>query len=84
MKDWVTVKQFTDLASAPVASGLLTQLGVPNPIHRPPAPNYRGGECYLWVPPERAAEARAALESDPVAEDELTRLALESGSPNEV
>jgi len=78
------VKAFTDGPSAQVVSDLLTGLGIPNPVDCPPAPQYRAGECSLWVPPERAADARAALESDPVAEDELTRLALESDSTDEV
>ena len=84
MKDWVTVKEFTDVPSAQVVSDLLTGLGIPTYIHRPPAPNYRGGECYLWVPPERAADARAALEANSIPEDALTRLALASRPRDDV
>ncbi|MBS0422787.1 MAG: hypothetical protein JSR66_34085 [Proteobacteria bacterium] len=82
MKSWVTVKAFTDVASAQVVSDLLTGPGIPNPIHRPPASQCCGGECYLWVPPERAAEARTALEGSLISVDELTRLALASSPPD--
>jgi hypothetical protein len=82
--DWVSVKEYTDVPSAEVASGLLTGLGIPNHIHRPPAPKYRGAECYLWVPPERAAEARAVLERSSISDEALTRLALESAPPEDV
>jgi len=83
MKCWVTVKQFTDVPSAQVVSNLLTGLGIPNHIHQPPAPQYRGGECYLWVPPERAGDARAAMEAPAVSDEELTRLALQSSPPDD-
>jgi hypothetical protein len=82
--DWVTVKEYTDVPSAQVASGLLSGLGIPNQIYRPRAPNVRTNECYLWVPPERAAEASAALEQSSISDEELTRLALESTPPDDM
>jgi hypothetical protein len=82
--DWVNVKEYADVPSAQVASGLLSGLGIPNQIYRPRAPNVRTNECYLWVPPERAAEVRAALERSSISDEELTRLALESAPPEDV
>jgi hypothetical protein len=82
--DWVTVGVYTGVGSAEVASGLLTGLGIPSRIYRPPAPRFRSGECYVWVPPQLAEVARTALAPNPVSEEELTRLALKSTPPEDV
>ena len=71
----------SDVPPAQVASGLLSGLDIPNQIYLPPTPDVQTNECYRWVPPERAAEARAALEQSSISDEELTRPGwMESGS----
>jgi hypothetical protein len=95
--DWISVKQYADLISAEVAAGVLSNLGIPNRIVGPPGffasksddvldrlPfGNVGAECYLWVPPESAEDAKNALEQAPLSDEELTALALKYPAPDD-
>lgn len=80
---WVSARQYTDFLSASVAASLLSGLGIPNEIYSPRSPDFRSGECYLWVPPELAQDAKKALEQAPLSEKELTELALKYPPPDD-
>jgi hypothetical protein len=83
--DWLTVGVYPDYISAQVGSGLLSAAGIPNRIW----PDLRrvgvsaDEECYVWVSPEMADEAKRILAATPVSESELTDLALKSPPPDD-
>jgi hypothetical protein len=83
--DWLSVGTYPDYISAQVGSGLLSAAGIANRIW----PDLRrvgvtaDEECYVWVSPEMADEAKRILTATPVSEDELTQLALQSPPPDD-
>jgi hypothetical protein len=81
-RDWVTVKQYDDFTSVEIGARLLSGLGIPNRIDRPTFRRFAEW-CDLWVPPEFAEDAKKALGGGSVSDEELTRLALQSPSPDD-
>jgi hypothetical protein len=86
--DWISVGQYTNLVDAQLVSDRLTSEGVPNRIY---IPQTLGGtnvapalECYVWVPPESAEEARRVLAMSAISEAELTDLALKYPPPDDL
>ncbi len=69
---WVSVATYNDTISPDVTAGLLSSMGIPAGVNRPP----RSYIYYVVVPPERLPEAKAVVDAPPIPDDELTRLAL--------
>jgi hypothetical protein len=84
-ESWVSVAQFSDPASARVASSRLTAENVPNAVSRPPfAVGLYYGVYYLRVPPESVGAAKEILEADArLGEEELEDLALHDSVPDD-
>ena len=87
-RDWISVGQYTNLVDAQLVSDHLTNEGVPNRIYIPQivvGSNVSPAlECYVWVPPESADDARRILAEAAVSESELTALALKYPPPEDL
>ena len=84
--DWLTVGEYSNAASARVAAGLLTSMGVahrvwPSPQLMPGADP--SGDFYIWVAPEFADEAKRILSESALSDEELTKLALKEPPPDD-
>jgi hypothetical protein len=81
-ESWVSVAEFSDPASARVASGRLSSENIPNAVSRPP---FSAGLYYLRVPPELSDAAREALVVGAnISDSDLASLALQSPPPDDL
>ena len=82
--DWINVGEFSDSLSATVVSQRVTTEGIPNRMVHDTSGLSRGvPTCWIWVPSERADEAKKHLAQDRVPEDDLTKLALSYPPPDD-
>ena len=85
--DWLSVGEFTNLIDADLTSKRLSDAGIPNRVVVPQ--NLVGGawggtvQCYVWVPPEAVDQAKSALATSAIPDDELTKLALDTPPPDD-
>jgi hypothetical protein len=81
-REWISVGEFANSASAQMASERLTIETIPNRTV-PSAFPMRDPTCWIWVPPESADKAKELLSHDAVPEDELDKLALSYPPPDD-
>jgi len=75
---WVSVCEFSGFMAATLAAKRLEERGIPCKIK-----GVGVYPRYLWVPPDRASEAKAILATDEVPEDELTKEAISYPPPDD-
>jgi hypothetical protein len=80
--DWVSVGEFDGVGPASLAAAHLDEHGIPCKVMS--SGLVRDRARFLWVPPERAEEAKAVLATDEVPEDELAKEALSFPPPDDV
>jgi hypothetical protein len=80
-RDWISVGEFANSASAQVASERLTIESIPHRVM--PSAFMRDPTCWIWMPPESADKAKELLSHDAVPEDELDKLALSYPPPED-
>lgn len=80
--DWISIGEYSSYQSARIVAGVLDNAEIPHRIVRAAMP-LEDRTCWIWVPPESAAEARRALDECAVAADELTMQAMEYPPPDD-
>jgi hypothetical protein len=84
--DWISVGAYSNFESAQIVSGRLRIEGVDNQVvsAEPGGPLYGAlGEWAILVAPERLEAARRILDELPIADAELTSLALKDPPPDD-
>jgi hypothetical protein len=80
-KDWVSVTESGERLSARIISARLADAGIPLRVSEPQS---SAGQCSIWVPADRASEARRILSEVSVTDEELTALALAEPPPDDM
>lgn len=80
--DWISIGEYSSYQSARIVADVLDNAEVPNRIVTATM-RFEDPTCWIWVPPERATEARRALEECAVPDDELTKQAMEYPPPDD-
>lgn len=78
--DWISVGNLTAIPAA-IAAARLKRHGIPCKVMD--SGIREDLEQHLWVPPDRAAEAKSILSTDEVPEDELTNEAMSFPPPDD-
>lgn len=80
-ESWVSVAQYSDPASAQVASGRLASESIPSAVSRPA---FSAGLYYVRVPPRSLDAAQEILKTNENLDvQELTELALSTPAPDD-